>query len=165
MKAKGKGADAKLSSANVNFCNLVANGDKPIVKCLVEAYPKYAKKGAAAVKMQAHRLVTRPEIVAEIARIKEKTEAKIEDKYAGLKDEMIDRLVKGIRAGTDGEPMTVVEFTKCIDILAKMGGWYAPTDVNLRNGGYTADYKGPPTLMTMTDEELSAKLTELREGR
>ncbi len=165
MKAKGKGADAKLSSANVEFCNAVAKGDKTIKECLVEAYPKYRGKSKSVVETQAHRLVTRPEIVAEIARIKEKTEAKIEDKYAGLKDEMIDRLVKGIRAGTDGEPMTVVEFTKCIDILAKMGGWYAPTDVNLRNGGYTADYKGPPTLMEMTDEELSAKLTELREGR
>lgn len=154
----------KLTAADVTFCHLVAKGDKPIKACLVEAYPSYGKKSAAAVHAAAIRKVNREEIVREIARIKEATAAKIEDKYAGLKEEMIDRLVAGIRKGTDGDEMTVVEFTKCIDLLAKMGGWYAPTDVTVRNGGFSADYKGPPTLMTMTDEELDRKLAELGGG-
>ena len=116
------------------------------------------------IKSQAKRLVTRPDIIKEIARQKEEMAAKVEDKYAGLKDEMVDCLVKGIREGTDPEgcAIGIVDFVPAIKQLSTMLGWDAPKDINLRNGGYTKDYQGPPTLMTMSDEEISAKLKELR---
>jgi len=157
--------DKKLTKANVTFCTLVAKGDMSIPKCLVQAYPKYANKDPNAIRQQSKRLVTRPEIMQEIARQKEELARKVEDKYAGLKEEMVDRLVGGIRAGTDGDPLTVVEFVPAIKQLSAMLGWDAPKDITVRNGGFTADYKGPPTLMTMTDEEISAKLNELRGGK
>jgi len=153
--------DKGLTEANAKFCNAVAIGDKPIKQCLIEAYPKYAKAKTSVIESQAHRLVTRPDIIAEIARLKEVMGAKTEEKYAGLKEEMIDRAIRGIREGTDGDPLTIVEFSKTLDFLAKCNGWYAPTDVNVRNGGYTADYR-PPTLMTMSDEEITEKLALLR---
>ncbi len=152
----------ELTEAEVHFCTLVAKGDTAIKDCLVAAFPKkYRGKSENTVKTQAKRLVARPDIAARVARIREDTGARIEDRYAGLKDEMVDRLVKGIREGTDADALSVVEFTKCIDLLAKMGGWYAPTDVTVRNGGVSADYR-PPTLMEMSDGEISAKLAALR---
>ena len=156
--------DKKLTKAKAHFCTLVAKGDQSIVNCLIEAYPKYRGKTANTIKSQAKRLVTRPDIIKEIARQKEEMAAKVEDKYAGLKDEMVDRLVKGIREGTDpeGGAIGIVDFVPAIKQLSTMLGWDAPKDINLRNGGYTKDYQGPPTLMTMSDEEISAKLKELR---
>jgi hypothetical protein len=102
--------------------------------------------------------------IAKIAELKEALGARVEEKYAGLKDEMVDRLVNGIRAGTDGDPMTVVEFVPAIKQLSAMLGWDAPKDINVRNGGYTKDYQGPPSLMEMSDAELDAKLKDL-EGK
>lgn len=156
--------DRRMTEANAHFCTLVARGDKPIVDCLVEAYPKYRGKSANTIKSQAKRLVSKEEIVREIARQKEALAAKVEDKYAALKEEMVDRLVKGIREGTDpdGCAIGIVEFVPAIKQLSTMLGWDAPKDINVRNGGFTNDYKGPPTLMTMSDEQISAKLKELR---
>lgn len=157
--------DKHLTKAEVHFCTLVAMGDQPIKDCLVMAFPKkYKKAPDNTVKTQAKRLVTRPDIIAEIAAQKEMMAEKVEDKYAGLKEEMVDRLVAGIRKGTDGDPLTVVEFVPSIKQLSTMLGWDAPKDVNIRNGGYTEDYKGPPSLMAMTDEELDEKLAQL-EGK
>ncbi len=153
--------DGRIGGAEAKFCALVAMGDKAIKDCFVEAYPSYAGKGANTVKSQAKRLVTRPEIVAEIARLKAEAAAKTEDRYAGLREEMVDDMVRGIREGVRNDPMTIVEFRGILDILCKMHGWYAPTDVTVRNGGVAADYR-PPTLMEMTDEEISARLRELR---
>jgi len=150
-----------MSAAEVHFCTLVAKGDASVRDCLVAAFPKYGGKPDNTVRTQAKRLAARPDIAARIASIREETGARIEDRYAGLKDEMVDRLVAGIRKGTDADALSVVEFTKCIDLLAKMGGWYAPTDVTVRNGGVAADYR-PPTLMEMSDGEISAKLAALR---
>ena len=154
--------DKKLTKADVQFCALVSVGDKPIKECLLEAFPAYRKKSADAVRVQAERKVSDHRIVRKIAEMKEKLAVKVEDKYAGLKDEMVDRLVKGIRVGTDGDPLTIVEFVPAIKQLSTMLGWDAPKDINVRNGGFTADYKGPPTLMEMSDEEITAKLKELR---
>lgn len=153
--------DGRIDGARAKFCALVAMGAKSIKDCFVEAYPGYAAKGANTVNSQARRLVTRPEIVAEIARLKSEAAAKTEGRYAGLREEMVDDMVRGIREGVRNDPMTIVEFRGILDILCKMHGWYAPTDVTVRNGGVAADYR-PPTLMEMTDEEISARLRELR---
>lgn len=154
--------DPKLTRLEAKFCNAVAKGDKTIKECLLEVYPRYRGKTRAVVDTQAHRLVTRPKIMAEIARIKESFAEVIEEDYTQLKREMVDRMVKGIRAGTDGDPLTIVEFVPAIRQLSTMLGWDAPKDVTIRNGGVSADYKGPPTLITMTDEQITEKLKELR---
>lgn len=150
-----------LSDAEERFCEEVAKGTATLMDSVKTAFPKYKKATERAIKLRGNKLVKRHDIQARIIELREKQGARTEKKYAGLKDEMIDRLVEGIRVGTDGDPLTVVEFAKCIDLLAKMNGWYAPTDLTLRNGGFSADYR-PPTLVTMTDAEITAKLLEIR---
>ena len=152
-----------LTEADNRFCEMVAMGNIGLYEAVKKAYPRYRKATQRAVESQGTRLIKQKVIQERVLELRERQAARTEKKYAGLKEEMIDRLVEGIRAGTDGDPLTIVEFSKCIDLLAKMNGWYAPTDVTLRNGGYSADYR-PPTLVTMTDEEISAKLLEIRGG-
>jgi len=156
--------DKKLTKSEVEFCSAVAVGDKPIKECLQIAFPKYRKATKKVVEQQAFRLVQREDIVRKIAELKKDCADVVEDKYANLKEEMVDRLVKGIREGTDpdGCAIGIVDFVPAIKQLSTMLGWDAPKDINVRNGGFTADYKGPPTLMTMSDEEISNKLKELR---
>lgn len=159
---KGKATGGKgLDEAKALFCSLVARGDMTVADCLRQAFPKYRGKPSNTVKSQAKRLAARPEVVREVARLRESFAARVEDRYAGLKEEMVDRMVRGIREGTDGDPLTVVEFVPAIKQLSAMLGWNAPTDVTVRNGGVAEDYR-PPTLTSMTDEEISAKLAEMR---
>lgn len=150
-----------LTSADEKFCEVVAAGEATLVEAVKEAYPQYRKATKRAVEIRGNRLIKRSDIQSRVVELREKQSQRTEEKYAGLKEEMIDRIVAGIRAGTDGDKLTIVEFTRCIELLAKMNGWFAPTDVTIRNGGVAADYR-PPTLFTMTDEEISAKLAEIR---
>lgn len=153
----------ELKQADEIFCQLVAAGEKTLRECVREAYPKYAHAKPDTIDRRGERLVKRKDLLERVSQICRETKAKTEEKYSGLREEMIERMVRGIRAGTDGDPMTIVEFSKTIDILAKIHGWYAPTDVTVRNGGISADYR-PPTLMSMTDQEISQRLAALRDG-
>lgn len=151
----------QCSEAEVQFCTLVARGDKPITECLKIAFPKYRNASQNTVNTQAKRMCDKPKIVAKIADLKmELTKALVEGE-ADLKAEMVERLVKGIRVGTDGDPLTIVEFVPAIKQLGKMLGWEAPTNVNVRDGGVTSDYKTPQSLMDMTDKELEAVRQDL----
>lgn len=155
----------QCSKAEVQFCTLVARGDKPITECLKIAFPKYRKAAANSVYTQAKRMCDKPHILAKIADLKIELASALTENEADLKAEMVERLVNGIRKGTDGDPLTIVDFVPAIKQLGKMLGWEMPTDINVRNGGVTADYKGPPTLMTMTDEELDARIKKMMEGK
>lgn len=158
MKRKG------LTKAEVLFCTEVARGDKPIKACLIQAFPKYKKCSPNTVMQQAKRLVAREDIVRKIASIKETFAEVIEQKDIITKSEALEMMTQGIREGVKNEPMAIVEFTQTLKLMGQWCGWEAPKDVTVRNGGFSADYKGPPTLMTMTDEELDAKLANLEGG-
>ena len=154
--------DKSLTKADVHFCTLVARGDKSIKDCLCEAFPSYKKKSKETVATQAKRLVSRKDIVLKIAEIKESFAEQVETADVLSKTEALELMTKGIRAGVVNEPVAIVEFAAMLKLMGQWCGWEAPKDVNIRNGGYTADYKGPPTLMEMSDEQLDAKLLELK---
>lgn len=150
-----------LSKAEVQFCTLVARGDKSIKACLIQAFPKYKTCSKNTVEQQARRLVGREDIVRKIAAIKEAFAEDVIKKDIISKEEALEMMTNGIREGIKNEPMAIVEFTQTLKLIGQWCGWEAPKDVTLRNGGYAQDYQGPPTLMTMTDEELDARLASL----
>jgi hypothetical protein len=154
-----------LTKAEVQFCTSVARGDKPIKACLIEAYPRYKNASKNTVETQAKRLVQREDIVRKIAEIKANFAKAVETADVLSKTEALEMMTQGIREGVKNEPMAIVEFAAMLKLMGQWCGWEAPKDVNIRNGGYTADYKGPPTLMEMSDEELDAKLEDMRGGK
>jgi hypothetical protein len=113
------------------------------------------------VEQQARRLVGREDIVRKIAAIKEAFAKDVIKKDIISKEEALEMMTNGIREGIKNEPMAIVEFTQTLKLIGQWCGWEAPKNVTLRNGGYAQDYQGPPTLMTMTDEELDARLASL----
>lgn len=153
----------KLSKAEVLFCTAVARGDKSIKACLCEAFPAYKKKAKNTIEQQAKRLVNREDIVRKIAELKEQFCEVVVAKDIITKEEALEMMAKGIREGVKNEPMAIVEFTQTLKLIGQWCGWEASKDVTIRNGGYADDYKGPPTLATMSDEELDAKLESLEE--
>lgn len=155
-------SEEKLTKAEVKFCTLAARGDKTFTECLKEAFPKYKTAPLNTIRIQANRMCKKPGIAQKIAELKAEMAEVIEKDEPDLKKEMVERLVKGIRVGTDGDPLTIVEFVPAIKQLGKMLGWEVPTDINVRDGGVTKDYKGPPTLMNMTTEELEAAFAKLK---
>jgi len=150
-----------MTTADVNFCELVSEGQLTLMDCVKAAYPAYKHKSERAVKVQGNRLIKRKDIQQKVMELQKEFADVVKPSNEALKQEMVDVLVNGIRISTQGDPLTFVECVPAIKQLSQMLGWNAPTDVNVRNGGYTADYR-PPSLMNMTDEEISAKLKELR---
>lgn len=154
----------KLSKAEVQFCTAVARGDKPIKACLVEAFPKYKTASKNTVEQQAKRLVAREDIVRKIAAIKEQFAEAVVTRDIITREEALEMMTQGLRKGVENEPLAIVEFIPTLKLMGQWCGWEAPKDVTVRNGGYSADYKGPPSLLAMTDEELEAKLASLERG-
>ena len=146
------------NAQEVQFVQLVALG-RSARAALVEAFPEYEGKATETTERQGARLVVR--LRAEIERAKREAAARIEERYTGLKDEIVDRLVRAIREATDADPLAVVEYVPAIRQLSSMLGWDAPKNVTVRDGGRTADF-APSPLAALSDAEIMARLEELR---
>lgn len=146
------------SAQEVRFIQLVALG-RSARAATVEAFPEYRKKATETTERQGARLVER--LKPEIERVKREAAVRIEEHYNGLKDEIVDRLVRAIREATDTDPLAVVEYVPAIRQLSTMLGWDAPRNVTVRDGGRTADFT-PPPLEALSDTEITARLEELR---
>lgn len=151
---KGK----KLTKAEVQFCTAVARGDKSIKACLVECFPKYKTATPWAINRQSERLVSREDIVREIAKIKERFAETVIAKDIISKEEALEMMAKGVREGVKNEPMAIVEFAAILKLMGQWCGWEASKDVTIRNGGLAPDYRPPQNILEMSDEELNAML-------
>lgn len=151
--------DKQRTTGETVFAQIVATGDKSIREAMCAAFPSYRGKPTATVERQGFRLVEK--LKPEIERIQAETAVRIEECYAGLKDEIVDRLVRAIREATDADPLAVIEYVPAIRQLSTMLGWDAPRNVTVRDGGRTADFT-PPPLAALSDAEITARLEELR---
>lgn len=120
------------------------------------AFPGEAEKNRIeTVKQRIYRLDSDPKIQACLAYIQERFAKRTEKKYSGLKELLIDKMVSAIEAITQDDPRAMVGCVQMVKQISTMLGYDAATEVTVRNGGVTPDYRCPPSVEALSDEELS----------
>jgi len=148
-----------LSSAEETYCQVKdATGNDR--RAYHTAFPDSMSLPERTIEKRITRLNASPKVQKRIAELREACRKATDGKYDGLKEEMIDRIVAGIRKATDADPVAVIDCVSSMRILSDILGWNAPKQIAVH--GPPAENYRPPSLANMTDEEISAKLKELR---
>lgn len=136
------------------FAQLVAGGAQ-LIDAYREAYPGSAKWAPASLRKRASRLFAMEEVSVRIADIRR---AAADETVIGIR-EFQERLTRRFRvADAEGDVDALVKvgalLAKCVPDLAE------PARLEVRDGGVTDDYRAPPSVSRMADEELRGILLD-----
>ena len=136
------------------FAQLVASG-RTQADAYREAYPSSKKWKLSALHTHSCELAALPEVVARVEALKR---AAAEASVLGAK-EFRERLTRQFRAADAAGDLDAM--VKIGSLLAKVvSGLSEPTKVEVRDGGVTDDYREPPSVSRMGDDELRGMLLD-----
>lgn len=131
-------------------------------KSFAEAYAATKPTTKANPKTQREygsRLAKDPAIVQRVTEIKNEMNKAITARALITQEELLTMLVQTAeQCAADVNASGLAAMSKEI---REMMGWKSDTNVNVRNGGVTADYNPPPRFAAMSDEDLAKILKEV----
>lgn len=143
----------ELSNAELVYCENKAklNDDRA---AFMAAFPGVELKEAALCK-RINRLNKKQAVIDKVASIKSRFSEKVGNKYDGLKEKLIDKMVEAIDAITSDNPASMVVCVPMVKQISTMMGYDADHKVTVRNGGLAPDYVPPQNILEMSDDELT----------
>lgn len=149
----------QLSDAELVYCEQVAK-DGDCWAALLAAYPDVNEISKRAADKRIERLNKKQLVKEKIAEIRARFSEKTADKYDGLKEWLIDKMVDGIKAATEENPAAMTMCTGLVKQISLMMGYDQPQKqtVTVKNGGLSDDYKPPQNILEMSDDDLEALL-------
>lgn len=142
----------RLTEAEIVYCENVAKlGDARAA--FDAAFPGDPVSGRARDK-RIERLNKKRLVIEKVADCRARFAKKVGDKYDGLKEKLIDKMVEAIDAITDGNPQSMVVCVPMVKQISTMMGYDADHKVTVRNGGLAPDYVPPRNILEMSDDEL-----------
>lgn len=145
-----------LTNQEMVYCEERAKGMSSIESYRI-AFPGEIEKinSRNTIRQRLYRLDHSPKIQACISFIQERFAAQTSSKYHGLKERLIDLMVEAIECIAKDDPRGMAGCVPMVKQISSMLGYDAATEVTVRNGGVTSDYREPPSVSALSDEELA----------
>lgn len=149
-----KSKAATLSEAELVYCENKAklNDDRA---AFAAAFPNEPNLPERTLAKRIERLNKKKLVIERVAAIRQRFAEKVADKYDGLKEKLIDKMVQAIDAITDDNPASMVVCVPMVKQISTMMGYDADHKVTVRNGGLAPDYLPPQNILEMSDDELN----------
>ena len=149
-----KSKKAELSAAEIVYCENKAklNDDRA---AFAAAFPDEMALPERTLAKRIERLNKKRLVIEKVAAIRDRFATKVADKYDGLKEKLIDKMVDAIDAITADNPASMVVCVPMVKQISTMMGYDADHKVTVRNGGLAPDYLPPQNILEMSDEELN----------
>lgn len=132
-----------------HYCQLRGIGFKSRRQCYDEAMRLSSARpteNEETIRTRIKRLEKEPKIIARIAEIKADNKESVTALWAGRKEEICEKMYKGILAAASGHVpkgkdamMTIHDSVKTIGLLAELKGWKEPEKVEISGDGSAVD--------------------------